>query len=91
MSEYEKEGIQLSNLEKAIEKALNYSFRLSDMLVSGDLEQKRKLQRMVFPEVIVYDHENDIYRTFRTNVIFDVIRSFSERNGNKKPEIFKMN
>ena len=55
LSEYEKEGIQLSNLEKAIEKALNYSFKLSDMWVYGDLEQKRKLQRMVFPEGIEYD------------------------------------
>jgi len=68
LSEYEKEGIQLSNLEKAIEKALNYSFKLSDMWVSGDLEQKRKLQRMVFPEGIEYDHKNDIYRTFRGSI-----------------------
>ena len=35
------------------------------------------------------DHENDIYRTFRTNAIFDVIRSFSERNGNKKTGNFQ--
>ncbi len=66
---------------------------LSDMWVYGDLEQKRKLQRMVFPDGIEYDHENDIYRTFRTNAIFDVIRSFSERSerNKKKPEIFKIN
>ena len=89
MSECEKDGIQLSNLEKAIEKALNYSFKLSDMWVSGDLEQKRKLQRMVFPEGIEYDHENDNYRTFRTNSIFDVIRSFIKRNGYKKTGNFQ--
>ena len=89
LSEYEKEGIQLSNLEKAIEKALNYSLKLSDMWVYGDLEQKRKLQRMVFPDGIEYDHENDIYRTFRTNAIFDVIRSFSKRSGNKKTGNFQ--
>ena len=89
MKEYDKNEFDLSNLEKAIEKALNYSLKLSDMWVSGDLEQKRKLQRMVFPDGIEYDHENDIYRTFRTNAIFDVIRSFSERSENKKTGNFQ--
>ena len=47
-------------------------------------EQKRKLQKMVFPEGIEYDHENDVYRTFRVNVIFELIRSLSTENKDKK-------
>ena len=84
VKEFEKKNFNLSNLEKAIEEALNYSFKLSDMWVSGDLEQKRKLQRMIFTEGIEYNHENDIYRTFRTNAIFDVINSLSGIRKHKK-------
>ena len=39
---------------------------------------------MVFPEGIEYDHENDVYRTFRVNVIFELIRSLSTENKDKK-------
>ena len=84
LKEYDKSGFDLSNLEKAVDKALNYSFKLSDMWVCGNLEQKRKLQKMVFPEGIDYDHENDVYRTFRVNVIFELIRSLSTENKDKK-------
>ena len=84
LKEYDKEGFDLSNLEKAVDKALNYSFKLSEIWVSGDLEQKRKLQEMVFPEGIEYDHGNDVYRTFRVNVIFELIRSLSTENKDKK-------
>ena len=39
---------------------------------------------MVFPEGVEYDHENDVYRTFRVNVTFAVIRSMSIENEDKK-------
>ena len=90
-AEFEKKNFNLSNLEKAVEKAINYSFNLSDMWVSGDLEQKRKLQRMVFPEGIEYDHKNDVYRTFRTNAIFDLIGSLSVIRKHKKTGKFQEN
>ena len=84
LSETEKDGIDLSNLEKAIENALNLSINLSKLWASGNLEQKRKIQKMVFPDGIEYDHQNDVYRTFRTNSIFNVIHSLSETNRHKK-------
>lgn len=67
------EGIDLSNLDKAIDKALQYSLKLPDLWVSGDLEVKRALQNMVFPEGVLFDFKNDLYRTTRVNSIFDAI------------------
>lgn len=61
------------------------------MWVSGNLEQKRRLQRMVFPDGIEYDHQNDVYRTFRTNSIFDVINSLSGIKKHKKTGKFQEN
>ncbi|MBL6445745.1 recombinase family protein [Fulvivirga sp. 29W222] len=71
------EGIDLSNLDKAIDKALQYSLKLPDLWVSGDLGIKRSLQNMVFPEGVLFDFKNDCYRTTRVNSIFDAIPYFS--------------
>ena len=46
---------------------------------------------MVFPEGIEYDHANDVYRTFRTNSVFDVIHSFIEDKEDKKTGNFHNN
>lgn len=48
-------SISSSNLQKAIDKALNISSNLSEMWVSGDLVQKRKIQKLVFPSGLGYD------------------------------------
>ena len=55
---------------------------------SGDLEEKRSIQKMEFPDGILYDFENDNYRTTRVNSIYKVIPSLSNekraiKNGNK--------
>ena len=79
------DGFNLSNLEKAIDLSLKYSLKLSDLWGSGDLEVKRSIQNMVFPEGILYDFKNGNYRTLRTNSIFDLIPLFSsDLNGKKK-------
>ena len=39
---------------------------------------------MVFPDGIRYDFKNDVYRTFRTNSVFDVIHLFTEDKEDKK-------
>ena len=73
----EKSGVKSSNLQKAIEKAIDYALNLPLLWQSGDVETKRKLQYMLFPEGIEYDFQNDRFRTFRINTIFSVIATLS--------------
>lgn len=62
-----------SNLKKAVEKAINFALNLPSLWQSGSIEEKRKLQYMLFPEGIEYDFKNHQFRTFRVNSIFNVI------------------
>ena len=52
-----------SNLELAIDKALNLSASLENIWTKGDLKQKQKLQNLVFPSGLGYDKSNDRVRT----------------------------
>ena len=43
----------------------------------GSYEVKQRVQKLVFPEGIYYNRENDHYRTERVNWIFKLSRSVS--------------
>ena len=43
--------------QKALEIALNKAPELSSMWAKGNLAEKRKIQKMVFPDGIEYDHK----------------------------------
>lgn len=80
----QENSLDVSNLEKAINLAVEYSSNLSVLWSSGDLEAKRRLQNMLFPEGILFDHKNDRYRTIRVNSIFSAISTITgNMNGNK--------
>jgi site-specific DNA recombinase len=72
-AEIQHPEISSSNLQKAIDKALIMSSRLNETWTYGDLEQKQKLQRLVFPSGIGYDKQNNRVRTKRVNSIFSSI------------------
>ncbi|MEA1786778.1 recombinase family protein [Arenibacter sp. GZD96] len=83
----ENRGINSSNLKKSVKLALGYACNLPKLWESGDLETKRALQYMVFPDGIGYDFKNKAVQTFRINEIFSAIYSFSGdsreiKNGN---------
>ena len=69
----------ISNPIETLEKALRLSLRLSAEWTSSDIEQKEKLQKLVFPEGIIYDKQNDAFRTTRVNSIFELIASQQRR------------
>lgn len=77
-------GFNSSNLNKAIEKGLKLAVNLSLLWQSGDIETKRKLQYMLFPEGIKYDLKNDSFRTTRINSIFKAISVISTDSGENK-------
>ena len=74
----------LSNLEKSIDLALQLSCNLQKLWSLGNLETKKSVQNLVFPEGIIFDYQNDCYRTKRVNSLFAVIPSLSNNfNPNK--------
>ena len=82
-----KSNFNSSNLKKSINQALKYALNLPLLWSSGDLETKRKIQYMVFPEGLGYDFQNKRVQTFRVNSIFNAISCFSgiltqKENGN---------
>ncbi|MBT8308032.1 MAG: recombinase family protein [Maribacter sp.] len=73
----ESGGINSSNLKKSVKMALGYACNLPSLWELGNLETKRAIQYMVFPDGIEYDFKNKLVQTFRVNEIFGAIRSFS--------------
>lgn len=84
--EDESEAAQkkLSNPVDFVTRSLNLCSNLSDFWVSGDFNDKIKLQEILFPEGIHYDKKNDDYRTTRVNAMLTLIHSLPASFGNKK-------
>ena len=70
-------NLSSSNLQKCIKNGVKIARKLSKIWTSGDLFDKHKLQHLLFPEGFAYDKQNKRVLTFRTNVIFELIRSIS--------------
>ena len=66
-------SISSSNLKKAIDTALKLATNINEIWTSGDLNQKKHIQRLVFPSGIGYDKQNEVVRTLKTNSLFAVI------------------
>ncbi|MCH3884573.1 recombinase family protein [Tenacibaculum aquimarinum] len=80
-----------SNLKKSINLALKYALNLPSLWSSGDLETKRKVQYMVFPDGLGYDFQNKRVQTFRVNSIFAQIACLSDKLGANKNRNFQNN
>ncbi len=57
---------------------------LPSLWASGDLEERRRIQKMVFPEGIRYNRENDTYQTTRINSLFSLIPQLVRDTGQNK-------
>jgi site-specific DNA recombinase len=62
--------INSSNIEKYIDKALDFSSKLPLLWASSDCKAKEKLQYLVFPKGVVLDTKNDTVRTSTISPIF---------------------
>jgi site-specific DNA recombinase len=82
----EKPKNEISNPAVFVDKALEICSNLSNLWVSGGYDSKRRLQQIVFPEGIVFDKQNDDYRTIKVNVIIELIHSLSGGFENKNAE-----
>jgi site-specific DNA recombinase len=75
--ELNKAKQKLSNLENYVDLSINLSANVHKIWELGGLQNRKKLQKLIFPEGITYNKEIGSYRTLKTNKIFDVISSLS--------------
>jgi site-specific DNA recombinase len=77
---------EISNPEAIAEKAISISTELNKAWASGDVKRKEQLQKLLFPEGIVYDLKNNAFRTDRVNVIFMLMAQLANNTGAKEKE-----
>ncbi len=71
---------QLSNPQKDIKAALEKCENLSKMWQSARLDEKTKIQNIVFPNGLIYDRRTDDYRTPKPSLFIELITSFSSNS-----------
>jgi site-specific DNA recombinase len=64
---------RISNLQKCIDSAINYSSKLNTLWTCADYHQKQQIQFLVFPNGIRYNRKKDESRTERVNSVFSYI------------------
>lgn len=77
----------ISNLEKLLSSALKKLSKLSLVWGSSNLDTKRRIQKTLFPEGVLYDVKNHEYLTNRTNsflYLTDYLSKTFEGEGIKK-------
>ena len=67
----------LSNSEKEVHEIVATCCNLGSLWNDSNLETKIKVQHLVFPNGIFWNHENECYRTPEKGLIFNVIDSIS--------------
>ncbi len=79
---------KISNLDKFINKTIDFSQNINKYWDLGDLESRIKLQNLMFPEGVVLDVEKRQYLTKKTNLIFSAIKDLTRiTEGQKKDEL----
>ena len=78
----------ISNLKSNLNKAVDFTQNVSKYWASGNLDQRQRIQKLVFPEGLVIDTEKRQYRTSKVNALFSVKRVFirdTEGDEKEKP------
>ncbi|WP_367182310.1 recombinase family protein [uncultured Aquimarina sp.] len=76
--EIKNSGSLSSNLSFYIENSVKLFSNLHKIWELSDYSTKQKLQKLLFPEGIVYNRENDQVQTSKVNSIMELIRCLSE-------------
>jgi site-specific DNA recombinase len=66
-----------SNLVKMIEEGLDKATKLNVIWDCSNLENKKNISRIVFPEAVLYDAKNHRYLTKKVNSFFALINNIS--------------
>jgi site-specific DNA recombinase len=82
---------KISNHSEHVNNAIEKIKNISKIWASGDIENKLRIQRLVFPEGLQIEPKNRQYLTDKVNTIFKEISIFTgatECSNNKKPTSF---
>ena len=82
--ELEKCNDNLSNLEAQIPVVIATACKLGTLWHDGNLETKRKIQNLVYPNGIYWDKAKRCYRTQNRNKFFDILDRYSISYGKEK-------
>lgn len=86
--ELEKWQTNLSNQQRQIPQVIATASHISDLWHNGNIETKKKIQNLVFPNGIYWDKEIRNYRTENKNEIFNIIERLSSTYKRRtEPEI----
>ena len=81
----EKLTPQISNLKKSIEEGITFSTKLATVWTSSLVSKKEKLQKLIFPEGIIYSKKTEAFRTEKVNTFFSLVaRAARDSEENKK-------
>jgi site-specific DNA recombinase len=82
--ELEKSSLGISNPSELIEKGVLFASELANCWVNGDYQERQMVQNILFPEGILYDKENDTFRTSNVNKAIELIAGLSSDYTQKK-------
>ncbi len=82
--ELEKCNDNLSNLEAQIPVVISTACKLGTLWHDGNLETKRKIHNLVYPNGIYWDKTKRCYRTQNRNKFFDILDRYSISYGKEK-------
>ena len=75
----------ISNFESRIDKALDFSCNIQKYWLLAKVENKKQIQKLVFPDGLILDTKNRQYLTSNVNKLFVLSRSFTDEcRGMKK-------
>ncbi len=80
----QKQVAQISNLKKSIEEGIAFSSKLATIWTSSPVSTKEKLQKLIFPEGIIYSKKNEVFRTENVNSFFALIADAANGSGENK-------
>ncbi|WP_366869713.1 recombinase family protein [Flavobacterium sp.] len=69
---------KISNLDSYIETSCDVVSNISKYWGSDDIETKKRIQELVFPDGLSLDIKNRVYLTEKTNVIFEITRDIAK-------------
>lgn len=82
--ELSNSALNISNLDKKVNNAIYYACNMHNLWNLGDYATKETLQKMAFPDGILYNVKNGGFRTKRINSILEIIHTISIGLGKKR-------
>ena len=74
----------ISNLKKSIEEGVAFSSKLATVWTSSPVAQKEKLQKLIFPEGVIYSKKTGAFRTMKVNSFFVLIAEAAQLSKENK-------